>query len=195
MIDRRTSILRFIVGVSLFFGAGAKAELTYHRDQKLSVLSIGLGTQLVNSTAATFQTFSLYANYRRALRDTPFSYSAQVSPIFQTSSLFGIQLSGSFAYQVVGSTEIATEYFDSGDRILSQSTSDTKLKVFTGLGATLLPVFGSNSTASYTGIFGEVSALYLPKNIGATLQCNKLSLGSKNLTMIGIFVHYFWSIH
>jgi hypothetical protein len=186
------SILFLLV---VFFNGSARAQLSYNRDQKLSVLSLGAGTLSVSSSETNFQTVSIFAAYRRALSDSPISFSVQINPIFQTSSLFGLQASGSLAYQIVGSNEIATNYSDQGQVVLSQSTHDDHLKMFLGAGATILPVFGSNSTASYSGPFGELAALYMPLSLGASLQYNKLALGERNVSMMGLFVSYFWNMH
>jgi hypothetical protein len=187
--------ISFLFLLTTSFANSALAQLSYDRDQKLSVLSLGVGTISVSSTTTNFQTVSFFAEYRRALADLPISFAAQLNPIFQTSSLFGLQVSGSLAYQIVGSNEISTAYQDQGQTVLSQTTHDDRFKMFLGAGVTVLPVFGSNSTASYSGPYGELSALYMPLSLGASLQYNKLSLGDRNLSMVGLFVHYFWNMH
>jgi hypothetical protein len=188
----------FVLTIALLSFCGMKTpasadELGYIHQQKLSYLGIGVGGVAISSSEASLSSFALDLNYRRSIMDTKFNYFVQVAPIFQSTSLFGLQGTAALGYQIYGSTQISTQYSDEGQNVLSQITPDTVVKGFVDAGLTILPVFGSNSTASYSGIFFDASVYSSKYMLDAALQANFLTLGSRSIKTIGLFLNYYWN--
>ena len=174
--------------------AQADEQLSYQRQQNLSYFGMGLGGVSISSSETSLSSLAFDVSYRHAIQDTPFSILVLVAPILQSTNLFGLQATAGIGYQVYGTTQIATQYSDQGQVVISQSTPDSEIKGFVDAGISVLPVFGSNSTASYSGIFGDVSAYSSKYRLNADLQINMLTLGARSVTTLGLFLNYYWNL-
>jgi hypothetical protein len=169
-------------------------QLNYHRTQELTIFGLGVGVVSLSGSSTSVQALALSASYRKGFSDTKFSFYGQGAPIFQSASIFGVQATIAAGYQVMGTNRIVTEYSDNGQPVFSQKTPDSNFKLFIDAGITVLPVFGSSTTASYSGFFIQGAAYSEAKSLSLALQLNSLTLGTRSLTMGGLFLSYFWNL-
>lgn len=170
----------------------ANAQLAVKRTVNPSRFALGIGGLSLSSTSANAQLFSIIASYRHRVVGTSFSVIAQVNPLFQTSSVFGVQLAGGAAYRLVGKDAQRVEYTVDQQPIFRASQAETPFTLDFDASFSLLPIFGSTSTVTYSGFMFGPTAHFRKWSSSIGLQYSALSLGTKRVSMVGLYIMYVW---
>jgi hypothetical protein len=203
MIFHREVALLGIMGAALTMGlptASARADdktteadissgsLDHRYLNPLSEIGLGLAAQTIGGTGTTIKTVAPTIEVIRHFPRKRYGPAIVISPLFQSQGgLFGIYASGGLNYTLFGKRSETESVESAGHPFLSRTVPGTTWAGSVDLAISALPVFGSTTTATYSG---PSVAICLQRLTGfgwkASARYAHLAVSAKSLNLMAI---------
>ncbi len=174
--------------------AYANEVLTIKSDYKKSLLSIGASTVVFSGSLYSGSAFGPNIDWRQNFLNSKFSLIYFVNPLIKSDNgIFAIALGTGLSYLFLGSDTVEQKLILNDSTVFAHSQKQSELRIYGEGYYNALPVFGSSSTGTYTGMGAGVKASwfkYLP--VSGAIRYSSLMKGTDSATTISIVATYDW---